>query len=443
MPLCNFRWLIALTVLSSLCYLSAPRARYSRALADNFDRVTDRYYRPISDAGLFEDAMNGLVSEKRLDKNSRYIPADNKPEFENDLNQEFDGIGILQVLDPKTKQLLVLSPLPDGPAVAAGVRAGDRILKIDGQSTHGMSLDDSSARIKGRTGTSVTIAVLHSGAAEPAELTIVRRMVHEDTVEGASRGPDGRWSFRLGTRFAPRDGAASDARPPIGYIWIKSFVEADGGEKSTAADLRAALEQLRRENARGLVLDLRDDRGGALKAAVDVCDMFVRGGQIVTMRGRGRQVLRAYRASGKAAFADIPIAVLVNDGSASASEIVAACLQDNGRAIVAGQRSYGKGTVQEVFDLGPALGAMKLTIATYWRPSGQDINRPKDDGKDVPWGVSPNEGYDVPVTDEERQRLLQWQHDRELAALTGAKPPAEVSDCVLRKALEYLEAKAK
>ena len=114
--------------------------------------------------------MNGLVSKERLDENSRYIPADDKPQFENDLNQEFVGIGVLQALDPKTKQLIVLSPLPDGPAVAAGVRTGDRILKIDGQSTQGMSLADSSAKIKGRAGTSVTIEVQHPGAASRRSL---------------------------------------------------------------------------------------------------------------------------------------------------------------------------------------------------------------------------------------------------------------------------------
>ena len=191
------------------------------------------------------------------------------------------------------------------------------------------------------------------------------------------------------------------------------------------------------------MFDLRDDRGGDLRAAVDVCDLLVPKGQIVTIRGRDRQVLEAYRASGKASFADFPIAVLVNGLSASASEIVAACLQDNGRAIVVGQRSYGKGTVQQVFDLGPALGAMKFTVATYWRPSGQDINRPKEGGKNIPWGVSPNEGYEVPVTDAQRQQLLQWQYDREVSAVTGAKPPAEVPDRVLQKAVEYLEAKGR
>ena len=150
------------------------------------------------------------------------------------------------------------------------------------------------------------------------------------------------------------------------------------------------------------------------------------------------------RASGKAPFTGFPIAVLVNRRSASASEIVAACLQDHDRAIVVGERSYGKGTVQEVIDLGHTFGAMKLTIATYWRPSGQNINRPKEDAKNdaknATWGVSPNEGYDLPVEDDERDRLLSWQQEHELAALGGEKGAAgdEVPDRVLLESRRVL-----
>ena len=252
-------------------------------------------------------------------------------------------------------------------------------------------------------------------------------MFRLDTVEGATRDALGRWNFRL------------LGRPGIGYIWIREFVELDDLEKSTAADFRAALEQLRKGKLHGLVLDLRGDPGGSLRTAIGVCDLLVREGEIVTTRGRDHQVLQAFRASGKAAFTDFPIAVLVNERSASASEIVSACLQDNGRAVVVGQRSYGKGTVQQVFDIGPPYGMLKLTIATYWRPSGQDINRPPGDGKDLAWGVTPNEGFVVPVSTEERRRIEHYQREREIADVTGVKPPAEVPDRVLSKALEYLE----
>ncbi len=380
--------------------------------------------------------MTGMI--KALDdEHSIYVKVARKQEFEDDLNQEFVGIGIRPAIDPKTKQFLVLSPLPEGPAFAAGIRAGDRIDRIEGQSTQGLSLQDAVERIRGKPGTPVTLTIAHPGAAQTVDLAIVRQVIHEDTVQGASRGADGQWSFLL------------PSERQIGYLRITGFAGEEPGEKGTASDLRAALEQLQMEKIRGLVLDLRDNRGGSLRSAVDVCDMLVPKGEIVTTRGRDGQVLPhgAYRASGKAPFTGFPIAVLVNRFTASASEIVAACLQDHDRAIVVGQRSYGKGTVQEVVDEGP--GSMKLTIATYWRPSGQNINRPKEDGKSdvksATWGVSPNEGYNVPVEDEERERLLRWQQGQELAALCGEKNQAgdEVQDRVLLKAVEYLESTAK
>jgi len=282
------------------------------------------------------------------------------------------------------------------------------------------------------------LTVQHSGAAKAVDLSIVRQVIHEDTVEGDSLGPDGRWSFLL------------PGGQQIGYVRIRGFVDAEQGGNGTAADFRAALEQLRRGKVAGLVLDLRDNLGGSLFAAIDVCDMLIPRGDIVTTRSRNGQVLRAYRASGRAQFTDIPMAALVNRTTASASEIVAACLQDHDRAIVVGERTYGKGTVQEVDDLGHALGAMKLTIATYWRPSGQDINRPgtgtkqqDNDGsglKNASWGVLPSEGYGVPVDEQQWQRLLKWRQERELAVLRGDKGAAadELPDRVLLKAVEYL-----
>jgi carboxyl-terminal processing protease len=257
-----------------------------------------------------------------------------------------------------------------------------------------------------------------------------------DTVQGDSRGADGQWDFLLpgGRR--------------TGYIRVTGFSEAEQGQRGTVGEFRAALERLGEEKIRGLVLDLRDDRGGSLTAAVGICDMLVPQGEIVTMRGRDGHVLRAFSASGKAPFTGFPIAVLVNRSTASASEIVAACLQDHHRGIVVGQRSYGKGTVQEVLDLGQACGAMKLTIATYWRPSGQNINRPKEDAKgnakNAAWGVSPDEGYDLTVEDDERDRLLAWQQAHESVASGGGKGTAgqPVPDRVLLKAVEYLESTA-
>jgi carboxyl-terminal processing protease len=432
MPRRNLHCLLLATLLCLVCFQKAPGSRFSHILADAMDRVTRRYYLPVDELKLFEGAMSGMI-QGLGDEHSIYVKAAKKPEFEEELNQEFVGIGIYPAIDPKTKQLLVLRPLPGGPAFAAGIRAGDRIIKIEGLSTQGLSLKDDVERIRGNPGTSVTLTIQHQGEDQPIDLTIVRQVILEDTVQGYSRGPDGQWCFLL----------PSDRQ--IGYVRITGFAEAELGEKGTVADFRLALDQLRKEEIRGLVLDLRDNRGGSLDAAVDICDMLIPEGEIVTTRGRDGQVLRAFRASGKAIFTTTPMAVLINHGSASASEIVAACLQDHERAIVVGDRSYGKGTVQEVVDMGQPFGAMKLTIATYWRPSGQNINRLKDDPKTATWGVSPSDGCEVPVEDEERDRLLNWQQARDLAALSGGKGPAgdEVPDRVLLKAIDSLKSMAR
>ena len=164
---------------------------------------------------------------------------------------------------------------------------------------------------------------------------------------------------------------------------------------------------------RGLVLDLRDDPGGYLNAAIDVCDMLVPSGVIVTTRGRDGRISHTYAASGDAPFTDFPMAVLINQNSASAAEIVAACLQDHHRAVIVGQRSYGKGTIQEIIDLESGCGAMKLTTASYWRPSGQNIARPHNAGPEDTWGVTPDEGYEVAVKDDDFNRWQLWRFHRD------------------------------
>jgi carboxyl-terminal processing protease len=429
MPRRNLRCLLLIVLFFAACYQKVPGSRYSRVLADALERVNHRYYLPVDELNLFEGAMSGMF-ETLGDEHSKYVKVVKKPAFEEDLNQEFVGIGIRPAIDPKSKEFLVLSALPDGPAAVAGLCVGDRIVKIEGQATQGLALADAVKRIRGKPGTSVTLTVLHRGAAQPVDLAVVRQMVHEDTVEGVARDAEGRWDFLLpgGRR--------------IGYIRVKAFTDTNHGGKNTVADFRAALDSLRGQEFRGLVLDLRDNPGGSVAAAVDICDMLIPKGEIVTIRGREGRIWEAFRASGRGTFTDFPIAVLVDRTTASAAEIVAACLQDHERAIVVGQRSYGKGTVQEVVDLGDKCGAMKLTIATYWRPSGQNINRPKEDAQGATWGVSPSEGCDVSVDDDERNRLLAWQQERELALVSGGKAAgAEVPDRVLLKAIDYLETK--
>ncbi len=207
------------------------------------------------------------------------------------------------------------------------------------------------------------------------------------------------------------------------------------------------MDLLTQQGLKGLILDLRNNPGGLLSAAVGVCEMFLKEGVIVTTRTRSGEIKKEYTATGLQVYSGFPIAVLVNLYSASASEIVAACLQDHQLAVIVGERTYGKGTVQEILELEPALGAVKLTTASYWRPNGQDINRSKTATEKDPWGVRPDPGYDVPLEEKERVRLVRWRQRRDaLQALQANDKEAEEfdpadlqADRQLMRALQYIQ----
>jgi carboxyl-terminal processing protease len=371
--------------------------------------------------------MDGMIG--KLDEYSAYITPGDVQEFQETIDQQFTGVGMEVAINPQTKQLMVLSPLVGSPAYKAGIRAGDRILRVDGSSTQGMSLQDAVGLLRGKAGDPVTLAVLHEGEEKPTEIAIVRGVIQVDSVLGDTRNADGSWNFFL------------KGYDRIGYVRIASFTD------KTAEELQHALERLSQRDMRGLVLDLRDDPGGYLNAAVDVCDWLIPSGVILTTRGRGGRIDRTYAASGKGRFTDFPMAVLVNQQTASAAEIVAACLQDHHRAAIVGGRTYGKGTIQQVIDLAHDCGAMKLTTASYWRPSGKNINRAENADANADWGVSPDEGCKVALTSEEQNRWRMWRARRDAlpsAVKNGAveKTAEPFVDRPLMRAIEYVEKEA-
>lgn len=424
MPRRNLLVLVFVGIGSLICYQKIESNRYGRILVDAMTQIERHSLEPVGQEELFEGAMEGMVD--RLDEYSAFINHRKLPEFHETIEQQFGGIGIEVLFDRKARQLTVIRPLVGTPAHQAGIRAGDKILRIDGQSTQGLSIDDSVARMRGRPGQPVTLSILHEEDREPVEIKIVRAVIQVDTVLGDTRGPDGSWRFFL------------EGHPSIGYLRINTFAE------KTAGELRRAIEQMG-PDMHGLILDLRDDPGGWLTAAVEVCDMFIRSGVIVTTRRRDKSIKNAYVATPRDTLPDFPMAVLVNRYSASASEIVAACLQDHQRAVVVGQRTWGKGTVQEVIDLKGGQGALKLTTSSYWRPSEKNIHRVKDAAEEDDWGVIPDQGYQVVVEGEDLTRLHLWRFRRD-----GYKPQAEEqpdgeadlsidNDEQLLKAVEYIE----
>jgi carboxyl-terminal processing protease len=395
MPRRNLVIIFVAVIVSILCYERADRTRYASAFSDALHKITRRYVKEVDTRDLFEGAMEGMVD--RLDEHSAYIGPEALKQFQADLDQEFGGVGIEVTVDRETKRLMVMSPLLDTPGYKAGMRAGDLILKIDDLDTEGMTLRESVKIMRGQPGTNVQLTVLHPGDDEPVVLDITRDKIQTESVLGDFRDGSGQWQFTL------------EENPRIGYIRVTSFGE------HTVDELREAIESVSGD-VDALILDLRYNAGGLLTAAVDICDMFISDGRIVSSRGREgkNEKIFSARPNGTIVDSDIPVAVLVNKFSASASEIVAACLKDHGRAKIVGTRTWGKGTVQNLIPLEGGRSVIKLTTAQYWRPNNQNIHRHKEAKEEDAWGVQPNKGFEVKVTDEEFEKIFFQRRDRDI-----------------------------
>lgn len=405
MPLRNLVIILVTAVVSLACYEKVQRNRYAVIVAETMQTVKNNYYEEVKPRALFEGAMNGMVQQ--LDPYSNFISPEEFRQFEESLEQEFGGIGIVVELSPKSNRLTVMSPLVGTPAHKAGLRSGDTILKINDTTTEEMQLKDSVTLMRGKPGTPVKLVIQHAGEKEPTEYTIKRAIIPIDSVLGDRRKADGTWDFHL------------EQNRRLGYVRLITFGE------HTVQELEKALA-FADEDIDALILDLRDNAGGLLTSAVGTCDMFLDEGRIVSTRGRGGAIKATYDAtSGKPAFdKQIPLVVLVNGFSASASEIVAACLQDHQRAVVIGQRTWGKGTVQNVIRLEGGKSAVKLTTASYWRPSEKNIHRGKEAKEDDDWGVRPDEGFEVIMTDADARKAAKLRRERDLYPI-GTSPPKE------------------
>lgn len=360
-------------------------------LIDTLDEVQRNYVQDISRRELLEAAIQGVLS--KLDPYSSYIRPEEIRRFRTSVENKFGGIGI-QVTS-EDGRLKVISPLVGTPAYRAGILAGDWIIEIEGQSIQGITLEEAVRRLQGEPGTEVQITVLHPGLPEPRSVTLTREIIRVETVLGDSRRADGSWNYMV------------DDSERIGYIRVTAF------SRDTAADLKAAIEQLLAEGMQGLVLDLRFNPGGLLSAAIEVSDLFISSGTIVSTEGRN-SAPQHFEATEEGTLGDFPMAILVNRGSASASEIVAACLQDHGRAIVVGERTWGKGSVQNVIEMEGGRSALKLTTASYARPSGAKIHRFPDDDEDDAWGVLPSDGYEVALGPVELRELVELRRQKDV-----------------------------
>jgi carboxyl-terminal processing protease len=370
-----------------------------KMLIDTVDQVDRNYVKEVDRRELIEAAIRGVLG--RLDPYSAYIGREEVAGFRSAVESEFGGIGVH--VSTEAGDLRVLSPIYGSPAYRAGILPGDRIVEIDGKPSDGLSNDEAIGRMKGPAGSRVTLTIVHAGSNQRHRVTLSREKIRVETVLGDHRKPDDTWDFML------------DPQAHIGYIRVTGF------SRETGTELRKALGELQAKHLRGLVLDLRFNPGGLLSAAIEVCNLFIAEGRIVSTKGRNtpEHVWDAHKGG---AFLGFPMAVIVNHYSASASEIVAGCLQDHKRALIVGERTWGKGSVQNIIDLEDGRSALKLTTAAFFRPSGKNIHRFPDSREKDEWGVMPDPGCDCRLTDHETGVLLAQRQRRDVLQPGGAAP---------------------
>ena len=307
---------------------------------DVFEKIRSQYVRDVTDEELIEAAINGMLSS--LDPHSSYLTAKGFDDMQVQTKGEYGGLGMEVTLDKGVVR--VVSPIDDTPASRAGIQAGDYITKLDGEAVMGLTLTEAVSKMKGAIGTDIIMTVVRKGEKQPLEITLTRATIKLKSVRHRIEGE-------------------------VGYVRISSFTE------KTESGLVEALDKIKTElgdDLQGIVLDLRNNPGGLLNQSIAVSSVFLERGEVVSTRTRGDEHVQRFPARKGDLINGKPLIVLINGGSASASEIVAGALQDHRRAVVVGTQSFGKGSVQTVIPLG-ANGAMRLTTAYYFTPSGNSI----------------------------------------------------------------------
>lgn len=374
-----------------------------KVLVEVFDYIQQNYVVEKSPKDLVYGAAHGMV--RTLDPFSQFLEPEPHKEMQTETEGQFGGLGIR--IEMRDDWLTVMTPIPDTPAYRAGILPGDKIVKIEGESTQGIVLQDAVKKLRGQPGTQVKVTIVHEGIKEPLELTLTREIIKIESV---------------------RSRALEDK---IGYVQLIEFTA------KTDVDMMKALNNLQTQGMEGLVLDLRNNPGGLLNVAVSVTKKFLGGNKLIVYT-EGRKADRVeYKADVSAPFEKLPVVVLVNGGSASGSEIVAGALQDHQRALLLGTTTFGKASVQSVIPLSDGSG-LRLTTAKYYTPKGRAIQRDEKTGKG---GIAPDILVEISREMEIKIRRQQEEiYAKDKAPQSVIKKEEQVEDITLRRAIEFLKA---
>jgi carboxyl-terminal processing protease len=388
---------------------AADTYRQLNLFGDIFERVRTHYVERPDDSKLVESAINGMLNG--LDPHSSYMDPKSFRDMQVQTRGEFGGLGIEVTMEDGLVK--VVAPIDETPAAKAGVRAGDIITHLDDEAVQGLTLNQAVEKMRGLVNTKINLRINRKGAEKPIEVTIVRDIIRVRSVRSRVEGED------------------------IAYIRVTQFNE------QTTDGLRKAVDDLSKQlgdKMKGYVLDLRNNPGGLLDQAISVSDAFLDRGEIVSTRGRDADETQRFNARPGDLTKTKPIIILINGGSASASEIVAGALQDHKRATLIGTRSFGKGSVQTIIPLGPGNGALRLTTARYYTPSGRSIQAK---------GISPDIEVLQDVPDEVKTRASETKGESSLRGHLKAEgeegggsqsyvPPEAKDDKALKTALDLL-----
>jgi len=381
-----------------------------RVFTDVITHLQRDYVEETDNRTLIYGAIQGMLDT--LDPHSSFMAPEVYKEMQMETKGKFEGLGI--VIEKKQGILTVVSPIEDTPAFKAGIQTGDHIIQINGEPTEKMSLNEAAMKMRGPKGTKVTITITRKGLTKPQDIPIVRDIIPLKSVR------------------------QEELEKGIGYIRITQFNE------GTATDFEKALQKLGAVNGaplKGLVLDLRNNPGGLLDQAVKVADTFISSGIIVSIEGRSKEQRMRFSAHADGTLVDFPLVVLVNGGSASGSEILAGALQDNGRAVILGTQTFGKGSVQTIFPLKDGSG-LKLTTARYYTPNGRSIQA---------MGITPNiivpfSEAPEPESKDQSRHVMEKDLERHLERIEptgkGEKPGEGASkplDSQLERAVQLLK----